>query len=98
MNKKVTDIVSYITLLGWAIAYFAGDRENSRFHLNQALVLNIAEIALGLLTKIFSRGLFGLVLDLVDVALFVLWVMGLVAACKGEERKLPVLGELQILP
>lgn len=41
MNKKATSIVSYCTIIGWLIAYFAGDRENAKFHLNQGLILGI---------------------------------------------------------
>ena len=41
MNKKVTSILSYCTIIGWLIAFFAGDRENAKFHLNQGLILGI---------------------------------------------------------
>ena len=41
MDKKVTSIVSYCTLVGWLVAYLAGDKENAKFHLNQGLVLAI---------------------------------------------------------
>ena len=39
MNKKTTDMVAYVTWVGLLIAFIAGDRENSKFHLNQALVI-----------------------------------------------------------
>ena len=39
MNKKTTDMVAYITWIGLLVAFIIGDRENSKFHLNQALVL-----------------------------------------------------------
>lgn len=42
MDAKVTGLVSYIGFLGWLIAYLAGDKEGAKFHLNQALLLNIA--------------------------------------------------------
>ncbi len=41
MNKKVTSIVSYCTIVGWLVAFLAGDKENAKFHLNQGLVLGI---------------------------------------------------------
>ena len=46
MNKKTTGIVSYITLIGWLIAFFAGDKEGAKFHLNQSLVCLVCSIAL----------------------------------------------------
>lgn len=41
MSKRTTDIVAYLTWIGLIVAFLAGDRRNSRFHLNQALVLSI---------------------------------------------------------
>lgn len=34
MNKKTTDVVAYLTPIGFFISYFLGTREESRFHLN----------------------------------------------------------------
>ena len=39
MDKKTTSWVSYITFIGWIIAYLAGDKEGAKFHLNQSLVI-----------------------------------------------------------
>ena len=39
MDKKTTGIVSYITLIGWLIAFCDGDNEGAKFHLKQSLVL-----------------------------------------------------------
>lgn len=99
MDKKVTGILAYFSLLGWLIAYLAGDKEGAKFHLNQGLVLAIAEIllsavntALGLIPII--GGIIGFVLG---ILLFVLWILGLVSAIKGEEKAVPVLGGIKIL-
>ena len=51
MDKKTTDIVAYITILGWLAAYVAGEKEESKFHLNQGLVINLAFIILAFLTR-----------------------------------------------
>lgn len=39
MNKKITDIIAYLTWVGLIIAFVAGDKEESKFHLNQSLVI-----------------------------------------------------------
>ena len=39
MDAKVTSILSYCTWIGWLIAFFAGDKEGAKFHLNQGLVV-----------------------------------------------------------
>ena len=96
MNKKATDVVAYITIIGWLIAYFAGTKEESKFHLNQALVLDVAEIVLSLLAKIFG-GVLGWIFGIVDIVLFILWIIGLVAAVKGEDKAVPILGGIQLL-
>lgn len=41
MDAKVTGIIAYISWLGWLIAFLAGDKEGAKYHLNQALVLNL---------------------------------------------------------
>lgn len=102
MNGKVTGILSYITWIGWIIAYFAGDREGAKFHLNQSLVLWLAEI---LLIAIAWSARFiplvgfvvGVVVRIIQVVLFIFWLMGLIAAIKEEEKPLPLIGSIKIL-
>lgn len=49
MNKKVTSILSYCTIIGWLVAYLAGDKENAKFHLSQGLTLGIVGLAFELI-------------------------------------------------
>lgn len=102
MTKKATGIVSYITLIGWLIAYFAGDREGAKFHLNQSLMLAILElivsIVFGVLTKIPLLGIvFALVQGILGIVLLVFWIMGLIHAINEEEKPLPIIGGIQLL-
>lgn len=102
MTKKATGIVSYITIVGWLIAYFAGDREGAKFHLNQSLMLAIAELVISIvfrfLTAIPVLGLiFALVQMVLGIITFILWIIGLIHAIKEEEIPLPVIGGIQIL-
>lgn len=103
-NKHKTDIVAYLTLIGWLIAWLWGDREGSRFHLNQALALLLADLGINVVfvlatytnvapAAVMLRGLCGLL----SFCVAVLWVLGLVRACKGSEQPVPVLGEVQLL-
>ena len=41
MNKRTTDIVAYLSWIGLLVAFLAGDKENSKFQINQALVIMI---------------------------------------------------------
>jgi uncharacterized membrane protein len=94
MDKKVTGIVSYLTIIGWLIAYLAGDKEGAKFHLNQSLVLGICEIVLSVLSTLPIIKWFAWI---VSLALFVLWIMGLISACNEEEKPLPLIGGIKIL-
>ena len=99
MDKKVTGIVAYFTLIGWLVAYLAGDKNGAKFHLNQALVLAIAEIVLGVAGSILGIiPIIGwLISTVLSILLFICWVLGLVGAIKGEEKPVPVVGTIKIL-
>ena len=94
MDKKTTDIVAYITILGWLVAYVAGEREDSKFHLNQALVVNLALIILSMLMRI---PLIGWVAALVQLAVIVFWIMGILYAVKEQDNEVPLLGCIKLL-
>lgn len=102
MDKKATDIVAYLTPIGLILAFIFGDRENSRFHLNQALVIVLAELILGVIEKVLGwLPLVGWIVEVIvvilSIALFVLWVKGIASAIKGTERPVPVLGGIKLL-
>ena len=99
MDSKATGIVAYISIIGWIIAYVAGDREGAKFHLNQALVLDLSMIVVSFATSIlaFIPLLGGLVGGLLGLAMFVLWIMGIVYAAKEEEKELPLIGMIKLL-
>lgn len=94
MSKKATAIVSYITIIGWLIAYLAGDKEGAKFHLNQSLVLGICGLLSGVISRIPVIGIIGGILGIV---VFVFFVLGLIYAIQDEEKPLPIIGGIQIL-
>lgn len=94
MDKKATGIVAYISIIGWLIAYLAGDKEGAKFHLNQGLVLNIAALICSAVSRIPIVGIVGGILSLV---LFVFLIMGIIYAAKEEDKELPLIGAIKIL-
>lgn len=94
MTKKTTDIVAYITPIGWLVAFFAGTREESKFHLNQTLVIWLCNIILGILAYI---PIVGIVAGILSLVMFVFWLLGLIGACQGNEKELPLIGSIKIL-
>ena len=95
MDKKVTGIVAYLTWIGLLVAFLAGDKEGAKFHLNQALVIAIANIILAVLGRVPVVG--WLISIVGGIFLFVCWIIGLVAAIKEEEKEVPLLGAIKIL-
>lgn len=95
MDKKITGIVAYITMIGWIVAFLAGDKEGAKFHLNQALLvwlLNLVNMIIGWIPVI------GYWVSLViSIFVFVCWIIGLIHACKEEEKELPLIGQIKIL-
>ena len=88
MDAKITSILSYFFgIVGWLIAYCAGDREGAKFHLNQSLVIFLFTLlsvipCIGYIWAIF---------------MMVCWVLGLIAAIKQEEKEVPLIGKIRIL-
>lgn len=91
---KTTAIVSYLTIVGTVIAIIMNNEKKNAFaafHVRQALGLFLTHFALGyfvgaldswMATRIFWG------------ALAVLWLIGFIGALNGQERKIPVLGDL----
>ena len=99
MSKKTTDIISYITPIGLILAFLLGDRENSRFHINQALVIWLAGVIVGVAERLLENlPVVGIIVAIAcavaSIALLVFWIKGLVSACKGTEEKVPVIGDI----
>ena len=94
MDKKTTDIVAYITIFGWLVAFVAGEREDSKFHLNQAMVVNLTFLILAVLAWV---PVVRLVVGLVQIVVFVFWVMGIVYAVREQENEVPLLGCVKLL-
>lgn len=87
MDKKVTGIVAYLSWIGLLIAFFAGDKEGAKFHINQALVIFLFSLLaiipfIGWIWSIF---------------MVVCWFIGFIAAIKGEETEVPLIGKIKII-
>lgn len=88
-------LAMFMPLIIWLVAYFAGDKNGAKLHLNQSLVL----IIIGLIGSIIGFiPLIGSIVNLVILILTViLGILGLVAAIKEEDKVLPIIGGIKIL-
>jgi uncharacterized membrane protein len=97
MKRNLLAAVAYFTWIGFAAAFFLGDKNDPfmRHHLNQALVIDLA----GLIATVFGviPLLGALIAGVVNVAGLVLDVMGAVSAYNGSTASLPVVGDIHII-
>ena len=95
MDNKTLSIVSYITIIGWLIAYFVGkDKADSllKYHLRQSLGLAIFGIILNIFTITISFS-GGIVINILGIFLFILMIIGIINAANKEMKPLPVIGK-----
>ena len=87
MDTRTTGIVAYITWIGFLIAIIAGDKDGAKFHVNQALVINL----FALLSPIPCLG------QIWGIFIIVCWIMGLIAAINEEEKPVPLIGGITLI-
>jgi uncharacterized membrane protein len=86
---KSLAIVSYLGIIGLVIVLVLDGKKNeyTKFHMNQAMPLDIA----------FMFAAIPFVGWMVSIAALVLWVMGIMAAANGEMKRLPVVGNMEFI-
>lgn len=94
-DNKLISILCYFGIL-FLIPYLTKqDSEFVKFHSNQGLVLFILALLSGVVSKIpFVGWMIGAVCG---VFIFVCFVMGIVNVLNGDMKKLPLIGEIEIL-
>jgi uncharacterized membrane protein len=92
-EDKTVAILSYITIIGFIAAIFMHMNQKTAlgaFHLRQVLGLVLTGLAGGVCAVVPILG--WLVWFVVVIGLFLLWLIGLLSAVKGEMRPMPILG------
>ena len=97
MNKtRILSIVSYLTWVGWIAALVLRDPGDgvTRQHLNQALILNLADTVVSILARL---PLLGWLSGLLGLATLVFNIWGIWRAIQMSAEPLPVIGQYQII-
>lgn len=106
-SNKVMAVLCYIGILVF-IPIIAGDRQSEylKLHKNQGLILFIIDTLFDLIENnwgwsagFFSRitgGALGVICDIVQVVVLILWLMGLTYAYRGIKKELPGIGKIKI--
>ncbi len=104
-DNKAAAIVSYFWFIGWLIAYFAMYKDNqtalSRYHMRQTLLFHLVATVLswglGFIFAAFfmATGFYAAfyLLNLIKLALFIVWIIGLIGAINGQIKPIPFIGE-----
>lgn len=98
-KNKLMAIVGYIIPILFFIPLVT-DAKNSpfaKFHANQQLILLLAAIAVNIVGSIIPFLGWFIILPFGSIALIVIAIMGIINAVKGEMKKLPVIGGIQII-
>lgn len=90
---KTMAIISYITIIGTLIAFILNQNKHNyfaSFHIRQALGIFLAGMLVNFINRYADIGLLNVLLN---ASLFVLWIIGLIGAIQGEEKRIPLLGD-----
>lgn len=96
-SHKLHAILAYFGVLVLIPIFAAPDSRFARFHANQGLTLLIMSIVLSIIDGIIGFFLIGFIVDILRIVIVILAIMGIVAAAKGEEKELPIIGEIRLL-
>jgi uncharacterized membrane protein len=101
MDQKTISWVSYITLIGWIIALvtYNGSPDKSslaRFHIRQSLGIFLTGFAFYIVVwmMIWVVPFLFFLLPVIWICILILWIIGLIAAVNGEEKPVPLVGDL----
>ena len=104
-DDKAMAVLGYIIFL---IPLFAAKESRfARYHTNQGIVLVIFAVAWGILYNILLAILYGIsfrlgwtlgsIIGLIGFVFPILGILGIINACKGERKPLPLIGGITIL-
>lgn len=101
LDGKSIAIISYLTIIGWIIAYVLHGNNKTQlgaFHLRQSLFLMLTGFGITILQWILIfipilGWIVSILLYFVLLGLFVLWILGLISAINGEEKEVPFIGK-----
>lgn len=96
MNPKLTSVISYLTIIGWFIAYFMHKNRPSQLsnvHLKNALGLHTLSFLMNVLAYFSGVGFILSLSFFVQLAILLLTIVGVVYAFMDKAHPLPIIGE-----
>ncbi|PCI03793.1 MAG: hypothetical protein COB81_03130 [Flavobacteriaceae bacterium] len=93
-DGKTSAIISYLSWIGLLIAFIMNNsKKNSfaSFHIRQMIGLLLLQLIVGAIGSMMGIPTIARFLHL---GLFILWLIGFIGCIKGEEKKIPILGDI----
>jgi len=105
VSKEEIEKNKGMAIVAWFIFFVplltdAKDSKFVRFHVNQSFIYVLASIAATILGSILSVVTFGfgaLLMPVIWIGLLVLWILGLMSAINGEMKRLPLIGNFDLI-
>lgn len=98
MDNKTLSIISYISIVGWLIAYFMGKEKADdllKYHLRQSLGLAVAGILFSIALNVVAVIVPSLgILGMLSLVILILWIIGIINAANGTKKPLPLIGKM----
>lgn len=96
-TNKTMGIIAYLIFFIPLLVEPAKNSPYAKFHVNQGLILVLAGIAVSVVGSIIPFIGWFLILPLGSIAVFVLWVIGILNAVQGVAKPLPLIGNITII-
>lgn len=102
-DNKGMSVLAYIGILFLIPLLACPNSRFARYHTNQGLVLFLLELAIGVVTSIFTfipvigPIIGGLLSAVGGIFTLVLMIMGIINAAQGQAKELPLIGKITLL-
>ena len=96
-KDKVAAVLSYLGWVFWIIAFVIRNKDDelSHRHLNQGLVLAVAQTLVGVMTRF--HGLVGFAGGILGMGIAILMIMGIVSALRERWEPLPFIDDVRLI-
>jgi len=96
-HTRLLSVISYITWIGWIIAFILRDKRDrvTTQHINQALALNIIGILISAGNRIDSS-IIHWAAGIIALIALILTIMGIIRAVQMSDKPLPIIGNFKL--
>lgn len=100
MNNKTLSILSYITIIGWIIAFVKSKDLSPKsdlvtYHLKQGFGIFLLTFAINIILSVVLAIVPSLYfLSYIGYALLILWIFGIINAANEQKKPIPVVGKM----